>query len=518
MARDILRFIFVTLRSMSEASPGTPHPILPTGAHNAHRADLAVLCFRFQVTITHLGRIFHVAGRPTVADADAALVWIPDGALVLDDAGTIIYCGPRDARPAALPGPDDTIHDHGDAFLIPGFVDTHIHYPQTYSVDAYGGGQLLEWLEHCIFPAEARLADPAFAAHAARDFTARRIAVGTTAALVFGSAFPHAQDALFAETERTGLRLVSGRGIQTVGGESAAPLLTSESDAIELTADEIDRWHAKDSGDVDTALLQVAVVPRFSLSVTTDTLAALGELYTDVAARGVYVHTHLNENNRPGTGEIDMVKRTFGVESYLDTYDGRFLPGSVVGGAGLLGRRTIMAHAVHCTDDELARMAETGTSIAHCPVSQQFLGSGTMPWRRTVASGVTVAAGTDVGAGDEWLISRVLADAFKVHLSEPGADSVAIHPAQMLFTGTLAGARALDMEDRFGNFDVGKEADFLVIRPELWPPLESILHHGIRADDEITARDQTLFALLMGLREPAVAEVYVRGRKVTAPS
>lgn len=479
------------------------------------------MCFRFQVSTTHLGRIFHVAGRPSVTDADTALAWIPDGALVVDDTGTIIYCGPRDRRPSAA-GPDgvveETVHDHGDAFLIPGFVDTHIHFPQTYSVDAYGGGQLLEWLEHCIFPAEARLADPVFAARVARDFTARRVAVGTTAAMVFGSAFPHAQDALFSEAERTGLRLVSGRGIQTVGGESAAPLLTSESAAIELTADEIDRWHAKDSGDVDTALLQVAIVPRFSLSVTTETLAALGELYADVAGRGVYVHTHLNENNRPGTGEIDMVKGTFGVASYLDTYDGRFLPGSVVGGAGLLGRRTIMAHAVHCTDDELARMADTGTSIAHCPVSQQFLGSGTMPWRRTVASGVTVAAGTDVGAGDEWLISRVLADAFKVHLSEPGVDSVAIHPAQMLFTGTLAGARALDMEERFGNFDVGKEADFLVIRPELWPPLDSILQHGIRADDEITARDQTLFALLMGLREPAVAEVYVRGSRVTAPS
>merc|ERR1711960_37037 len=141
-----------------------------------------------------------------------------------------------------------------------------------------------------------------------------------------------------------------------------------------------------------------------------------------------------------------------------------------------------MAHAVHCTDTELARMAETGTSIAHCPVSQLFLGSGTMPWQRTLAAGITVAAGSDVGAGDEWLISRVLSDAFKVHLSEPGDAGVAIHPAEMLFTGTLAGARALDMEDRFGNFDDGKEADFLVIEPDRWPPLEAILTQGIRAD------------------------------------
>ncbi|MDY6808493.1 MAG: guanine deaminase [Actinomycetota bacterium] len=466
------------------------------------------------MSITHLGQIFHIAGRPAASGADAALVWLPDGALVIDDDGTITYCGSRDDRPADI---TETIRDHGDAFLIPGFVDTHIHLPQTYSVDAYGGGQLLEWLDTCIFPAEARLADPEFAARIARDFTARRIAVGTTAAMVFGSAFPQAQDALFTESQRAGMRLVSGRGIQTVGGASAAALLTSERDAVELTAAEIERWHGADTGSPDTALLHTAIVPRFALSVTTETLGNLGELYAEVRDRGVYVHTHLNENNRPGDGEIDTVKKLFGVESYLDTYDGRFLPGSRVGGTSLLGRRTIMAHAVHCTDTELHRMAETGTSIAHCPVSQLFLGSGTMPWRRTLATGITVAAGSDVGAGDEWLISRVLSDAFKVHLSEPGDAGVAIHPAEMLFTGTLAGARALDMEDRFGNFDVGKEADFLVIEPGRWPPLDAILSQGTRADDAETARDQTLFALLMGLREPAIAEVYVRGRRVQAP-
>ncbi|PRC49177.1 guanine deaminase, partial [Mycobacterium sp. ITM-2017-0098] len=135
----------------------------------------------------------------------------------------------------------------------------------------------------------------------------------------------------------------------------------------------------------------------------------------------------------------------------------------------LLGRRTIRAHCVHCADSELARMAETGTSIAHCPVSQLFLGSGTMPWNRTVASGVNIAAGTDFGGGDEWLIARVLGDAFKVHMSEDGAAAVAMHPAEMLFLGTLAGARALDMEDRFGNFDVGKEADFVVVDPPRVP-------------------------------------------------
>lgn len=238
--------------------------------------------------------------------------------------------------------------------------------------------------------------------------------------MVFGSAFPHAQDALFTETQKAGLRIVSGRGIQTVGGETAQPLMTSEEDAIRLTREEIEKWHGADTGDVATALLHVAIIPRFSLSVTPETLKNLGELYEEVRDRGVYVHSHLNENNRPGTGEVDSTKETYQVNSYLDTYDGKFLPGSEVGGKSLLGRRTILAHCVHCQDVELERMAETGTSVSHCPISQLFLGSGTMPWKRTVASGVNISVGTDFGGGDEWLIPpRVLGDAFKVHITEP---------------------------------------------------------------------------------------------------
>ncbi|MGW4366595.1 amidohydrolase family protein [Nocardia takedensis] len=462
----------------------------------------------------HLGRIFHIAGRPTVTDAARALVAIPDGALAVGADGRIHYCGDRAGLPGHLRAAE--VVDHRPGYLVPGFVDTHVHFPQTFAGDAYGGGQLLEWLTDCVYPAESRYADPEFARLAAAEFCARRIAAGTTAALVFGSAFRHAQDALFAETHRRGLRMISGSGIQTTGGAAEAALIVPEAEVVRRTRAEIDAWHAADTGEVDTALLHVAIVPRFALSVTRETLYNLGELYDAVRERGVYFHSHLNENARPGTGEVDTTKQTYGVHTYLDTYDGRFLPGSRVGGSSLLGRRSILAHAVHCQDVELARMAATGTSVAHCPVSQQFLGSGTMPWNRTIASGVTVAAGTDYGGGDEWTIPRVLAAAFKVHISEPGADGVSLHPAQLLFTGTLAGARALDMENRFGNFDLDKEADFLVLDPAASPALAATLANGTRSADPILARDQELFALLMGLDERAVAQVYVQGRRVDA--
>ena len=458
------------------------------------------------------GHLLHISGSPVVTDSAAALVSVPDGAMAVDGGGTIVFSGAYSDLPPELAA--TTTVDCRPGFILPGFIDTHIHFPQTYSGDAYGGGQLLEWLNTCIFPSESRFAEPDFAQGAAVDFCNQRIAAGTTAAMVFGSAFPHAQDALFTETQRRGLRIVSGRGIQTTGPASAKALVTSEDDAIRLTRQEIEKWHAADTGDPATALLHVAVVPRFSLSVTTQTLKNLGELYDSVRERGVYFHSHLNENDRPLTGEVAVTKEVYQVNSYLDTYDGRFLPGAAVGGSSLLGPRSILAHAVHCQDGELARMAETGTSISHCPTSQQFLGSGTMPWKRTVAAGVNISLGTDFGGGDEWLISRVLGDCFKVHISEAGDAGVSLHPAELLFTGTLAGARALDMEDRIGNLDVGKEADFIVVDPGRWPPLANAITKGTRSDDADLARDQTLFGLLMAMREPAVAQVYVRGRRI----
>jgi len=460
----------------------------------------------------HRGHLFHLTGRPAVEQSPGALVSDPDGALAVDDRGRIAFSGAFADLPAELTGAP--VADHRPGFLLPGFIDTHVHFPQTYSGDSYGGGQLLEWLNSCVFPSESRLADPVFAQQVAVEFCDRRIAAGTTAAMVFGSAFPVAQDALFAETARRGLRVVAGRGIQTIGPPPAAGLITSEADAVALTAAEIEKWHAADTGDVRTALLQVAIVPRFSLSVTAQTLENLGELYDSVRDRGVYFHSHLNENNRPGTGEIDVTKSVYQVNSYLDTYDGKFLPGSTVGGRSLLGRRSILAHAVHCTDAELARLAETGTSIAHCPVSQQFLGSGTMPWKRTVAAGVTIAAGSDFGGGDEWLIPQVLAGAFKVHISESGDAGVSLHPAELLFLGTVGGARALDMEDRIGNLDAGREADFVVVDPAGWPPLAAAVGHGARSSEQIMARDQLLFRLLMSMREPAITGVYVQGRRI----
>lgn len=474
----------------------------------------------------HRGHIFHIAGAPTVAEAVDHLSHFPDGALVVDDAGTIAWCGAFGDLPQEYVSAG--VVDHHGAFLLPGFINTHMHFPQVWCGDSYGGGQLLEWLDNCIFPSESKLEDPEVAQAAAREWCDRMITAGTTMGLVFGSAFPHAQDMLFEAARDSGLRLVAGRGIQTTGPASGERLITSEADAIALTRAEIEKWHPLDEQQRRNALQFVAVVPRFSLSVTPTTLGSLGELYDEYRDRGVYFTSHLNENARPGTGEIDLTKSTYQVNSYLDTYDGRFLPGSKVGGSSFLGPRSVMAHSVHCTDAELARMRETGTSIAHCPVSQLFLGSGTLPWKRTIASGVNVAIGSDWGAGDEWFIPQVLNACFKVHISErqpvgvdpyPAQDeSVSLHPAELLFTGTLAGARALAMDDRVGNFDRGKEADFVVLDPSRWDMYQQTLDHMHLSEDPVNARDAYLFAVIMLAREASLTHTYVRGQRLHTSS
>ena len=465
------------------------------------------------MTTVHRGHIFHIAGSPLVTQAADHLAHFPDGALVVDDKGVIAWCGHWAELPAEYASATQV--DHHGAFLLPGFIDTHMHFPQVWCGDSYGGGQLLEWLDNCIFPSESLLQDPEFAAQAAAEWCDRMITAGTTTGLVFGSQFPAAQDLLFQTARDRGLRIVAGRTVQTVGPDSASALITSEDKAIELVREEIEKWHPLDDEARRDALQFVAVVPRFSLSVTTRTLEALGEVYDEYRDRGLYFTSHLNENARPGTGEIDSTKAMYGVDSYLDTYDGKFLPGSKQGGKSMLGPRSVMAHSVHCQDAELARMAETGTSIAHCPVSQLFLGSGTMPWKRTVAAGVNIAIGSDWSAGDEWFIPQVLNACFKVHISEAGDAGLSLHPAELLFTGTLAGARALDMDDRIGNFDVGKEADFVVLEPHRWEMYGRTLENVVKPADPITARDANLFAVLMLAREPALTETYVRGRRLT---
>src|SRR5919199_2276281 len=273
-------------------------------------------------------QILHTPRDP-FAVGGAALEALSDGGLAYDGHGRILACGPfADVRAAH---PDADVVDAADAVLLPGLVDLHVHYPQIAVIGAMGM-TLLEWLASRTLPEEARLADATYAVEVARAFVRGLARNGTTAALVFGSHFAGAQEALFAEAERSGLRIASGLVVSD--RNLLAELHATPAEAFERSRALLHRWHGR-------GRLRYAVTPRFSLSCTDEMLEACAALCDEA---DVFVTSHINEN----PAEIQAVGELFPwARDYLETYE-RF---------GLVGRRSVFAHDVHVSDDELRRLA-----------------------------------------------------------------------------------------------------------------------------------------------------------------
>lgn len=375
--------------------------------------------------------------------------------------------------------PDAGVLDARDALLLPGLVDLHVHYPQIGVIGAMGLS-LLEWLQARALPEEARLADPAVARETARTFVRALAANGTTTAMVFGAHFPEAQDALFAEAERIGLRVTSGL---VVSDRDLLPALhRSPEAAFDASRALIERWHGR-------GRLRYAITPRFSLSCSDAMLEACSALRGSAA--GLFFTTHVNES----VGEIEAVDERFPwSRDYLHTYE-RF---------GLVGPAAVLAHNVHPRGDELARLAAARASVAHCPASNAFLGSGLFPLRRHLEHGVRVALGTDVGAGTGLSLLKEALMAYQVQMVHP--EGQPLSPAHLLHLATAAGARALGLEE-IGDLTPGKSADYVLIRPPAGSTLAAALRHSPGAEASLGA----VFALA---REESVAEVRIAGERV----
>jgi guanine deaminase len=388
------------------------------------------------------------AGGVLRAEADAG---------VAVEAGAIVDRGPfarvRAARPA------DQVVELAGGVLLPGLVDTHVHFPQV-RVIAGLGMPLLDWLEKCALPEEARMADAGYAREVAGDFVDGLVRAGTTTALVFGAHFAPAVDCLFEQAAASGLRVSAGL---VVSDRILRPdLLTSPEHALADGLALAGRWHRKDR-------LRYAVTPRFSLSTTGALLESCAALLREVD--GALFTSHVNEN----TAEVDTVRGLFPeCTSYVDTYHR----------AGLLGRRSVLAHNVHPTDPELDALAATGASVAHCPSSNSALGSGLFPLRRHVERGVRVALGTDVGAGTSFsLLREGLQSYFMQALL--GADGLPLTSAHMLYLATAAGAAALDLDQQVGDLSVGKQFDAVWVAPQAGSTLDVVLRHAADADDAL---------------------------------
>jgi guanine deaminase len=406
-----------------------------------------------------------------------ALEAFSDGALAFAD-GRIEAVGCFDQVRRAYP--DAEVRDERDAILLPGFVDTHVHFPQLAIMGSMGLG-LLDWLERYALPEEARMADPAHARRIAREFVAGLSTNGTTTALVFGSHFPAAQETLFEEAERSGLRIASGL---VVSDRNLLPELHVEPDeAYEAGRELAERWHGR-------GRLRYAVTPRFSLSCTEGMLEACGALHGEV---GALVTSHMNEN----LDEVAAVRAVFdGFDDYLHTYE-HF---------GLVGESTVLAHNDHPTEAELARLGAARASVAHCPESNAFLGSGLFPMRRHLDHGVRVALGTDVGAGTGLSMLKEALTAYQMQMLRQ--DPPPIGPAHLLFLSTRAGALALGM-DEVGDFSPGRAADLVLLRPPQGSTLETVLRHS-------DSPERTLGALFALAGEESVVEVRVAGEAPAA--
>lgn len=403
-----------------------------------------------------------------------------------EDAGLLVVDGVIRARaPFAetrRAHPQEEVVDLRGGLVVPGFVDAHVHYPQVRAIGGLGL-PLLDWLERHALPEEARLADPSYAGAVAGEFVRSLVQAGTTTALVFGSHFGSAVEALFTEVERVGLRVTSGL---VVSDRLLRPeLLSTPQRAYDEGRALARRWHG-------TGRIRYAVTPRFALSSSDDLLEACAALGKDVP--GSWFTSHLNEN----LTEIAEVARLFASSvDYLDTYD-RY---------GLVGSRSVFAHNVHVEDRELALLGAQGARVAHCPTSNAALGSGLFPLRRHLEHGVTVALGSDVGAGTGFSLLKEGLQAY-FHQQLLGPAGLPMRPVHLLHLATRAGALALGLGDQIGDLSVGRAFDAVWLQPVAGSTADVVLRHAA-SPEEALAR---VFAL-GGVAD--TAGVWVAGERLS---
>lgn len=421
--------------------------------------------------------ILHSIADPAQVGVEGSYQYFEDGILLIED-GQVAQVGAAQKLLPKLAGIE--VQHYQDALITPGFIDTHIHYPQTGMIASYGE-QLLDWLNTYTFPTERRFEDKAYASEVAAIFLAELLRNGTTTALVFGTVHPQSVDAFFEQAEKLDLRMIAGKVLMD---RNAPDYLcdTAESGYAESKA-LIERWHGK-------GRLHYAVTPRFAPTSTPEQLELAGKLLSEYP--DLYMHTHLSENRQ----EIEWVKALFPErQGYLDVYHHH----------RLTGPRAVFAHGVHLCDEECQRLAETGSAVAFCPTSNLFLGSGLFDLNKLERHGVRVGLGTDVGAGTSFSQLQSLNEAYKV-MQLQGRK---LDPFKSLYLATLGGAHALYLDERLGNFLPGKDADFVVLDYHATPLLRYRMQQA-------RSLEERLFALTMLGDDRAVRATFAVGRLVHA--
>jgi guanine deaminase len=409
---------------------------------------------------------------------EGAAHYEPDALIVMQN-GLITGCGPYDATRGLLAA-DTTITQYGaESLILPGFVDTHVHYAQTQMIGA-AGHTLLEWLTGYALPVEQQFADREHAREVAKLFLRELLRAGTTTAAVYCTVFPQSVDAFFEESERLGMRMIAGKVLMD---RNAPPALL---DSVQRGYDEskalIAKWHGR-------GRQLYAITPRFAPTSTPAQMEAAGALWKEHA--GTFLQSHVCEN----TGEMAWVRELYPERSsYLDVYDHY----------GQLGPRSIFGHAVWFEERDWHRCHETGTAIAHCPTSNLFLGSGLFKLGQALSPErrVRVGVGTDLGAGTSFSQLVTLNEGCQV----AQLTGFPVTAMQALYLATRGGAHALYLDDRIGSIAPGYEADLVVLDLHSTPLIEYRMKYCRNLDEVLQVQ------LALG-DDRAVRATYVAGER-----
>jgi guanine deaminase len=428
-------------------------------------------------TQAYRASLLHFLADPaSTPEQDAARAWFEDGLLIVA-GGKVLAAGDHAALAPTLP-PDAVVHDLRGKLIVPGFIDTHLHFPQTDMIASPAPG-LLPWLDTYTFPTERRFDDPAHARAVAEFFLDELLRNGTTTALVYCTVHASSVDALFEASSARNLRMAGGKVLM----DRHCPDFLRDTAELHETEDLIRRWHNR-----GRALY--AITPRFAPTSTEGQLAAAGELAR--AYPDVFMQTHVSENQDEcaWVGELFPERR-----SYLQVYEHY----------GLVRPRAMFGHCIWLDDTDFASLAANGAAIAHCPTSNLFLGSGLFDLARADAAGAMVSLGTDVGAGTSFSILQTMNEAYKVARMKGNY----LPAPRMFYLATLGAARAMGLEGTIGNFAAGTEADFIVLDPQATPLLA-------RRTAGAASLDELLFAFALLGDDRAVAATYAAGNLVHA--
>ena len=421
------------------------------------------------------GALLTFDGDPQFAPVDARCRYESD-AIVAMAEGRIVDCGPAGDVAKRLP-PGTPVTRYANALISAGFIDAHVHYPQLPVIGA-GGKPLLEWLTAYTFPAEARYSDVGYARDVAARYLDENLRHGITTAAAFCTVHPESVDALFEESARRGLRMIAGKALMDRHAPPA--LLDTPKRGYDESKALIARWHGR-------ARLAYAITPRFAATSSPEQLEAAGALWRE--SPGTYVQSHIAENR----AEVDWIAALYPAHPrYLDVYASH----------GLLGRRAIYAHGIHLDDADFARLCESGTALAHCPTSNNFLGSGLFALHeaRTRERPVHVALATDVGAGTGLSMLRTMQAAGEVAQLRGHP----LSPLRAWWLATQGAARALDLDERIGTLTPGRDADLVVVDLHSTPLID------FRMRDVETIEETLSVQMALG-DDRAIRATYVAG-------